>query len=704
MRAWRATDPPKDIDPRIYEILKRLNEGMSQTTKSVNVITNNITNLGTNPDLTNYFYLPGRAGGQVGFGASLTSDSGSIARLVLQAYNNFAGSVSARSSRFEMSNDVAIRCDSLYIVERDLTFAGVDGFQFLTGSGFGSQFNVFGGAVRLLANSAGGSPQLLIDNSPAGSSAAAVLSIIKGKSGQTGDLTRWEDNTGAILSKITANGTFVGPIASTSAASFVDSLFSLVDDGDNTKVLQFQVSGVATGTTRTLTVPNASGTIALTDLAQTWSALQKFPDNNFQVVGSADASKIVAVEVDGLTTATTRTLTVPDTSGTVLVGGTVVSNILPVVNNTAGPYTLTSDFSGLSGTASGTLTLLSVGISGTPGYTAGSFTLRGLVFAPSLTVPSGVTLTALIGTFVDWNYGSAAGAVTASYAALFRNRRAASSGPIVSDIVGVGSSPANNTNTNGGTPVATMRAFLALRSTIGTAVTYGPGTVTDAVAFDVDSTFAANAVFANWSGLRIPSISGPGTIWGLNITGTMNNQIAGKLALGGAATPAHMLDLAAGTTTVAPIRMAVAANLLTTAVAGCYEYDGTLFYLTHSDAVRTAVPTRRGILDLTAQAAAIGATTLYAVPAAGYYTVHYTLEDTTADVTAGTIQFQVNYTDDVGATNQTGAALAMTAAGRDRGSFQVYVAAAGNITYQTNLVGIVGTARYALRVRLVHMG
>lgn len=41
-----------------------------------------------------------------------------------------------------------------------------------------------------------------------------------------------------------------------------------------------------------------------------------FPDNVFKIKGSADATKLVAFEVDGLTTGTTRTITIPDASGT----------------------------------------------------------------------------------------------------------------------------------------------------------------------------------------------------------------------------------------------------------------------------------------------------------------------------------------------------------------------------------------------------
>jgi hypothetical protein len=47
------------------------------------------------------------------------------------------------------------------------------------------------------------------------------------------------------------------------ATSFSDSAFEITDNGDATKIAKFEVSGITTGTTRTLTVPNASGTIAL---------------------------------------------------------------------------------------------------------------------------------------------------------------------------------------------------------------------------------------------------------------------------------------------------------------------------------------------------------------------------------------------------------------------------------------------------------
>lgn len=46
--------------------------------------------------------------------------------------------------------------------------------------------------------------------------------------------------------------------------SLSDSTTFIVDDGDNTKKAQFQASGISTGTTRTYTLPDKSGTVAMT--------------------------------------------------------------------------------------------------------------------------------------------------------------------------------------------------------------------------------------------------------------------------------------------------------------------------------------------------------------------------------------------------------------------------------------------------------
>lgn len=51
--------------------------------------------------------------------------------------------------------------------------------------------------------------------------------------------------------------------------TFIDNVTTFQDNGDNTKKLQFQLSGITTATTRTLTAPDADTTIVGTDATQT---------------------------------------------------------------------------------------------------------------------------------------------------------------------------------------------------------------------------------------------------------------------------------------------------------------------------------------------------------------------------------------------------------------------------------------------------
>ena len=46
-----------------------------------------------------------------------------------------------------------------------------------------------------------------------------------------------------------------------------DNGFRVRDDGDNTKQLAFECSGITTATTRTMTVPDSNGTISTEDFA-----------------------------------------------------------------------------------------------------------------------------------------------------------------------------------------------------------------------------------------------------------------------------------------------------------------------------------------------------------------------------------------------------------------------------------------------------
>ena len=104
---------------------------------------------------------------------------------------------------------------------------------------------------------------------------------------------------------------------------FSDDKFVLYDETDSSKNLVFQLSGISTGTTRTLTVPNASGRIAL---------------SNYAVVTSAQtlaAGSVVAAD----TTAGAFTVTLPaspsngDTVSILDYAGTFDTNNLTIARN-----------------------------------------------------------------------------------------------------------------------------------------------------------------------------------------------------------------------------------------------------------------------------------------------------------------------------------------------------------------------------------
>ncbi len=62
---------------------------------------------------------------------------------------------------------------------------------------------------------------------------------------------------------ITGNKTFSGTVSFTGNQTVIDSSFQLRDNFDQTKRFQFEISGVTTGTTRTLTVPDGNGMLVL---------------------------------------------------------------------------------------------------------------------------------------------------------------------------------------------------------------------------------------------------------------------------------------------------------------------------------------------------------------------------------------------------------------------------------------------------------
>ena len=119
----------------------------------------------------------------------------------------------------------------------------------------------------LTSYSVGGTYSIKFGNTNTGASTinidslGAVPLIMGGAAVAAGDIV------GGVVYIIVYDGTnfhIAGGGGGGGSTNFDDSVFYIYDNSDNTKKLAFEVSGVSTGTTRTLTVPNASGTIALT--------------------------------------------------------------------------------------------------------------------------------------------------------------------------------------------------------------------------------------------------------------------------------------------------------------------------------------------------------------------------------------------------------------------------------------------------------
>lgn len=123
----------------------------------------------------------------------------------------------------------------------------------------------------------------------------------------------------------------------------------------------------------------------------------------------------------------------------------------------------------------------------------------------------------------------------------------------------------------------------------------------------------------------------------------------------------------------------------------------------------TAMPSAN--VDLTAQAAAITATTAFAVVTAGFYEVSWEAKVTTVDTTSCVLgPFQVKFTDATdsavvtapaaGITGITSSTTNTTTGGMIGSSMVVYAKAGTNIQYIMGYTGVTGDMRYALHVRV----
>lgn len=211
-----------------------------------------------------------------------------------------------------------------------------------------------------------------------------------------------------------------------------------------------------------------------------------------------------------------------------------------------------------------------------------------------------------------------------------------------------------------------------------------------------------------------------GTAANLSTTGGAS-QVLKQTTVGGPVTVAQLAasDLSNGTTGSGSVVLAASPVLTGTLAAGSETLTGKITNYNGIATVSDGIPAEYATIDLTAQAANIGATTLYAVPASGVglYRVSSYIVLTTPDGVGSTLpNAQIVYTDNDSNTSvtmdatpistsaglgQTGALNANTAGSAASGVIAVYVKASTTIQYQTTgYLSSTGGMRYAIHIKL----
>jgi hypothetical protein len=185
-----------------------------------------------------------------------------------------------------------------------------------------------------------------------------------------------------------------------------DDRFTLQDNGDTTKQAQFQLSGLTTATTRTYTLPDRSSTIATLAGTQVFTGANSFTGSSWSG-GTIDNSTVTVDAISGHTAANTGTIYgIAVTSSKI--SGTVISN-----------NTITSTQIATNGIAASNLATnaLAIGYAQittnfTTTTTSSNVAVTGL--SVTVTVPSGsrnlkitafcggIKTSAVAGTFINW--------------------------------------------------------------------------------------------------------------------------------------------------------------------------------------------------------------------------------------------------------------------------------------------------------------
>ena len=110
-------------------------------------------------------------------------------------------------------------------------------------------------------------------------------------------------NEATLTSLIFSAGSWVSFIGALLAAGVADTAFTLTDDADPTKKANFELSGISTGTTRTFSLPNTTSELAILAGIQTFIGNKTF-SGTLTASGTVTVSAAAAAIGTATTTAT----------------------------------------------------------------------------------------------------------------------------------------------------------------------------------------------------------------------------------------------------------------------------------------------------------------------------------------------------------------------------------------------------------------
>lgn len=165
-----------------------------------------------------------------------------------------------------------------------------------------------------------------------------------------------QDADSVLLSRTSTDTVTNKTLDNTNTVTLKDTLFTLQDDGDATKQARLQLSGITTSTTRTYTLPDANTTVVGTGTTQTLTnktldntTALTILDSNFTMQDNGDNTKQLNFQLSSITSGQTKTLTAPDASTTIVgtdATQTLTNKTISGASNTITNVSLTTGVTG----------------------------------------------------------------------------------------------------------------------------------------------------------------------------------------------------------------------------------------------------------------------------------------------------------------------------------------------------------------------